>query len=79
MKTGIEQGDRRDFRILLFVLPIIGVAMGLLNWMTNYFGDDYVLAYTFDATCLNYDRPIKSVGDIIYSQYYHYIIHMNHQ
>ena len=73
MKASIEQENRRDLRILLFVLPIMGVAMGLLNWMTNYFSDDYVLAFTFDASCLNYDKPIKSIGDIIYSQYYHYL------
>lgn len=70
MKANPKQ---RSGRILLFLLPAICVAIGLLNWLTGEFSDDYALAFTFDAECLNYDRPIRSIGDIFYSQYYHYL------
>ena len=73
MKACLVEGGRCDWRILLFVLTAICLAMGVLNGLTGMFGDDYALAYTFDAGCLNYNRPIRCIDDIFYSQYYHYL------
>ena len=60
--------------------------MGILNWLTGEFGDDYILAFTFDADfqdlgkpigdigeILNFNKPIKGIGDVFHSQYYHYL------
>lgn len=68
-----DAGITSERRGLLLALVAIGAAFGVLSWLTWYYSDDYPMAFTFCADHLAYDKPIRSIGDVIYSQYYHYL------
>lgn len=56
------------------VLTAIGAAMWVLNWLTPYGGDDYRYMFMFfEGVKFDPERPIRTFGDILISQYNHWL------
>ena len=56
----------------IIMMAIIAVAYGVLNFLTPLYHDDFVYKFMFEGGAVNYDHPIRSIGDIIASQVDHY-------
>ncbi len=55
------------------VLLLIGVAFLVLNLLTGLFGDDFALSFVFEKTYVDLSRPVRTLGDVLHSQYNHYL------
>lgn len=53
-------------------MAIVAVAFGVLNFLTPQYHDDFVYKFMFEGGSVNYDHPVKSIGDIVASQVEHY-------
>ena len=56
----------------IIMMAIVAVAYGVLNFLTPLYHDDFVYKFMFEGGAVNYDHPIRSIGDIIASQVDHY-------
>lgn len=55
-------------------LCIIGIAFGILNFLTPEYIDDYLYKFIFHEEGASLDSPITSLWDVFYSQYNHYYV-----
>ena len=55
-------------------LCIIGIAFGILNFLTPEYIDDYLYKFIFHEEGASLDSPITSLWDVFYSQYNHYFV-----
>ena len=53
-------------------MAIVAVAFGVLNFLTPQYHDDFVYKFMFEGGSVNYDHPVRSIGDIVASQVEHY-------
>ena len=53
-------------------MVIAAVAFAVLNFLTPEYHDDFVYKFMFENGTVNYDHPIRSIGDIFVSQVEHY-------
>ena len=56
----------------IIMMAIVAVAFGVLNFLTPQYHDDFVYKFMFEGGSVNYDHPVKSIGDIVASQMEHY-------
>ena len=56
----------------IIMMAIVAVAFGVLNFLTPQYHDDFVYKFMFEGGSVNYDHPVKSIGDIVASQVEHY-------
>ena len=54
------------------IMAIVTIAFLVLNVLTPEYHDDFVYKFMFEGGTVNYDRPIRSIGDIVTSQIEHY-------
>lgn len=54
------------------IMAIVMAAFLVLNVLTPEYHDDFVYKFMFEGGSVNYDHPIKSLGDIFLSQVEHY-------
>lgn len=55
-------------------LCIIGIAFGILNFLTPEYIDDYLYKFIFHEEGASLDSLITSLWDVFYSQYNHYFV-----
>ena len=53
-------------------MVIVAVAFAVLNVLTPMYHDDFVYQFMFEGGTVNYDHPVKSIGDVLASQVEHY-------
>ncbi len=56
----------------IIMMAIVAVAFGVLNFLTPQYHDDFVYKFMFEGGSVNYDHPVRSIGDIVASQVEHY-------
>ena len=56
----------------IIMMAIVAVAFGVQNYLTPQYHDDFVYKFMFEGGSVNYDHPVKSIGDIVASQVEHY-------
>ena len=56
----------------IIMMAIVAVAYGVLNFLTPLYHDDFVYKFMFEDGAVNYDHPVRSIGDIVTSQVEHY-------
>ena len=56
----------------IIMMAIVAVAFGVLNFLTPQYHDDFVYKFMFEGGSVNYDYPVRSIGDIVASQVEHY-------
>lgn len=56
----------------IIMMAIVAVAFGVLNFLTPQYHDDFVYKFMFEGGSVNYDHPVRSIGDIVASQMEHY-------
>lgn len=54
------------------MIVIAVVAFAVLNFLTPEYHDDFVYKFMFEGGTVNYDHPVRSIGDIVVSQVEHY-------
>lgn len=54
------------------MIVIAVVAFAVLNFLTPEYHDDFVYKFIFEGGTVNYDHPVRSIGDIVVSQVEHY-------
>ena len=54
------------------MMAIVALAFLVLNLLTPEYHDDFVYKFMFEGGKVNYDHPIRSLGDIFVSQVDHY-------
>ena len=65
--------DKRHFGYNgIIMMAIVAVAFGVLNFLTPQYHDDFVYKFMFEGGSVNYDHPVRSIGDIVASQVEHY-------
>ena len=79
MKSGndiapITRDTRPSWLCSSAMIVIVLVAFGVLNFLTPEYHDDFVYKFMFEGGSVNYDHPIKSIGEIFASQIEHYKI-----
>ena len=66
-------GNKRHFGYDgIIMMAIVAVAFGVLNFLTPQYHDDFVYKFMFEGGSVNYDHPVRSIGDIVASQVEHY-------
>ena len=54
------------------VIAVVAVAFAVLNFLTPEYHDDFVYKFMFEGGTVNYDHPVRTIGDIVASQVEHY-------
>ena len=54
------------------MMTVVMMAFLVLNLFTPEYHDDFVYKFVFEGGAVNYDHPIRSIGDIFASQVDHY-------
>lgn len=54
------------------VMAVVTVAFLVLNVLTPEYHDDFVYKFMFEGGTVNYDHPVRSIGNIVTSQLEHY-------
>ena len=68
----LKRNPRSSWPCVSIIFGIIAVAFGVLNFLTPEYHDDYIYKFMFEGGSVNYDHPIRSLGDIVSSQLDHY-------
>ncbi len=68
----LKRNPRSTWPCVSIIFGIIAVAFGVLNFLTPEYHDDYIYKFMFEGGSVNYDHPIRSLGDIVSSQLDHY-------
>ena len=58
--------------LIIATLLIVGIAFGVLNFLTSEYLDDYMYKFMFIGNNADTTMPITSLKDVIISQYNHY-------
>ena len=54
------------------MMVLVALAYLVLNLLTPEYHDDFVYKFMFEGGTVNYDHPVRSIGDIFVSQVDHY-------
>jgi len=68
----IAPSQSRPWHDGIAMMVLVALAYLVLNLLTPEYHDDFVYKFMFEGGTVNYDHPVRSIGDIFLSQVDHY-------